>query len=373
MQKMKVLGCLMLLAVIAVGTSGCRRAYEKAEYVEAKANETVFVVKLDGKEASVKFDSAEALEKLQVAAKRIPIPHVFQQEGRWGHTGHWKPGVAIYVVDRSPVTREWLAETSKGTSSKDEGIWAESKDSVGFSTGVTISSMIEGDDSALFLHRYPTGTSGKAKTIEDGMLRVTKNITALAPVMDNEVHSKVQSVFSDFAAKFDMSDLRDQKVQIVEKLREEIIPFFKGRGITITNIGLTGGFTYENKKIQEAIDGVFVAQREKEVNKAKLDAQSDANKRIELEALAKAEAKRTLARADADAILMSKEAEASGQRKLLEVAKEAGTNPAFIELRRLDVEMLKAQNWNGVMPTMLIGSGSGNMPTMLMPLPEVKK
>ena len=215
MRKMTMFFGLMLL--VAMFNTGCRRYYEEAEYVEAKANETVFVVKLDGENQSVKFDSAEALKELQVSAKRVPVPHVFQQNGRWGHEGYWKPAVAIYVVDRSPVTREWLAEAGKGTANKDEGIWAESKDSVGFSTGVTISAMIEEEFSALFLYRYPTGGSMNSK-IEAGTLRVTKNTTSLAPVMDNEVRSKVQSVFSDFAATFDMSDLRDQKVQIVQKL-----------------------------------------------------------------------------------------------------------------------------------------------------------
>jgi len=370
MRKMKILSCLMLLAVVSTFTVGCK-SYEEAEYVEAKANETVFVAKLDGEKQAVKFDSAESLQKLQVAAKRVPIPHVFQQTGRMGSSGYWKPSVAIYIVNRSPVTREWLAEAGKGTSNKDEGIWAESKDSVGFSTGVTISAMIEEQDAALFLYRYPTGAS-KTNKVEGGLLRVDKNVSALSPVMDNEIRSKIQAVFSDFAAMFDMSDLRDQKVQIVEKLRTEIVPFFKTRGITITNIGLTGGFTYENKKIQDAIDNVFVAQREKEVNKAKLDAQLDANKRVEMEALAVAEALRTKAQAEADAILMSKKAEADGQTLLLAVAKEAGQNEAFLKLRQLDVEMLKAKNWNGVMPTMLIGSG-GEMPTMLMPLPQATK
>jgi len=361
MRKMKILSCLMLLAVVSMCAVGCK-SYEESEYVEAKANETVFVAKLDGEKQAVKFDSAESLQKLQVAAKRVPIPHVFQQNGRMGSSGYWKPAVAIYIVNRSPVTREWLAEAGKGTSNKDEGIWAESKDSVGFSTGVTISAMIEEQDAALFLYRYPTGAS-KTNKVEGGLLRVDKNVSALSPVMDNEIRSKIQAVFSDFAAMFDMSDLRDQKVQIVEKLRAEIIPFFKTRGITITNIGLTGGFTYENKKIQDAIDNVFVAQREKEVNK-----------RVEMEALAVAEALRTKAQAEADAILMSKKAEADGQSLLLAVAKEAGQNEAFLKLRQLDVEMVKAENWNGVMPTMLIsGGGTDSMPTMLMPLPQATK
>lgn len=86
-KLMKSFICLMLLASIAVFTTGCRKPYDEAEYVEGKANETMFVVKLDGEQQSVKFDSAESLKKLQVAAKRIQVPHIFQQTGRWDHEG----------------------------------------------------------------------------------------------------------------------------------------------------------------------------------------------------------------------------------------------------------------------------------------------
>jgi len=334
-----------LVVVLVVGlfiALSMRRPFEKPEFVEIKANETAFVAKLDGKPGSVRFDSAEALQKMQVSTKRIPIAHVFESTGRWPGTGHWKPGVAVYVVDRSPVTREWSVETNKGTANKDEGIWVESKDSVGFSTGITISAMIEERNAALFLYRYPAGEVSDTE-IKRGMRPVSRYTTKLDSIMDNEIRSQVQAIFSDFAARYDMSDLRERKVEIAEELRKMVIPYFADRGIKITNIGLMGGFLYENPKIQDSIDKVFVAQREKEVNKARLEAQTDANKRIELEAKAVAEALRTKAQAEADAILMAKGAEAEGQRKLLAVAKEAGTNPAFIRLRQMDVDMLRAQ------------------------------
>ena len=52
-------------------------------------------------------------------------------------------------------------------------------------------------------------------------------------------------------------------------------PEEKERGITITTIGQFGGMTYENTKIQDAIDQVFISQQEKERAAAALATAAD--------------------------------------------------------------------------------------------------
>jgi hypothetical protein len=366
---MKRTTMMMMLLGLMVGalTVGCGDA-DQDESVDGKANETLFGVKLEGGQSSVKFDSEKSLKSLQVAAKRVQIPHVKRSTGRMWNSFEYYPAIAIYIVDRSPETREWTVG-SGGTSRSNQGIWAESSDSVSFSTGITISAMIKEEDAAKFLYRYPATGGGMTEPIE-GIRRTIPYRSELKSVMDREVRGKVQAVFSDFSAGYNMSDLRGKKLQIVEEIRKVVIPFFAERGITVTNVGLAGGFTYGNPDIQSAIDKVFVAQRQKGVNKAMLDAQEDENKRIELKATALAEAKRKNSKAVADAILMEKTAEADGQRLLLAVAKEAAANPVFIRLRELDVEMVKAGRWKGDVPhTVFGGSGGGGAPPILMTLP----
>ncbi|MFT2536588.1 hypothetical protein ACMWQD_29850, partial [Escherichia coli] len=66
--------------------------------------------------------------------------------------------------------------------------------------------------------------------------------------------------------------------------------FFKSRGITITNIGITGGFVYKDKSIIDTMVKVFNAEQEKSIAIAKTNAQEEQNKAVILEAQGKADA-----------------------------------------------------------------------------------
>lgn len=333
----------VLLVAVAFFSTGCWKKYDKPQYEEAGASQTAFVIPLEGDMGKqMKFDSESAVKQFQVAEKRIQITHRWNQTGRMKKTGEWIPNVRLILVDRKPETREWTAEKDTGTVNKDQGIWAESLDSVGFSTGFSITAMIEEKDAALFLYRY----SGKP----------------LKEIMDEEVRARVQAVFADSAAKYDMSELRSKKIEICQVIREDVIPFFKLRGITITTIGMFGGFTYENSEIQKAIDGVFIAQREKEVTLAMFQAQNDKNNKILAEADAFAEAERRKAKGVAD-----------GKAELLKVAEKAAQSPAFLQLEMLKVEIARIEKWNGQYPMYYLGMGAdgkGVAPTMMMNLPS---
>jgi hypothetical protein len=338
MKKLVMLAMLCLLLVGMVSLTGCKR-YDEPEYETVETSETAFVVPLEGDGLKQqKFNSAEALEKLKISAKRIQVPHRWKKTGYMWTSGEWIGTVRVVKVDRQPITRTWTAESETGSRQSDDAIWAESKDSVGFSTGFVVSAMIKEVDAARFLYRYPTGS--------------------LANAMDYEVRGRTQMVFSDFAAGFNMSELRNQKVQIAVAVREDIIPFFADWGITITSVGLTGGFAYENKKVQEAIDNVFVAQREKEIALALFEAQEDKNNQIEKEANAIANKERTVAKGIAD-----------GKREILNVAKDAAQDPVFIELRRLEVEEARIKRWNGVYPNYYMTMGEAGGMGMLLNVP----
>ena len=328
MKRFTALMVLFAVTVVCLSTTGCWRDYDEAEYLEISPNETGFLLPLEGDVSKQeKFRSLEMLKEMQVAAKRVQITHRWHKTGRSinDSNGKWITNVRLVKVDRFPVTREWTSEKSTGTSDKDQGLWAESKDSVGFSTGFSVTSMITEEDAALFLYRY----SGKT----------------LPEIMDTEVRARVQADFADFCAEYEMSSLRDEKKKMIDTIRGDIIPFFKERGITITTVGQFGGFAYENPRVQEEIDKVFISQRAKEVAKALLEAQKDINLRIEMEANAVAEKERRIASGTAD-----------GKRLILEVAKDAAQNPVFLEMRRLEVEEQRIQKWDGKYPTFYMGS-----------------
>ena len=151
---------LMAISAMSIfGVSGCIRPYDTPEYAEIDTSETGFLIPLEGNsEHQAKFQSEEYLRELKVAAKRVQITHRWSQEGRLVNSGRWISTVRLIKVNRSPVTREWTAETTTGTAAKNQAIWIESSDSVGFSLGFTCTSFIPEEHAAKFLYWYPTGS-----------------------------------------------------------------------------------------------------------------------------------------------------------------------------------------------------------------------
>ena len=342
--------------LIAIGTmsifgmSGCVRPYDTPEYAEIDTSETGFLIPLEGNSGhQAKFQSEEYLRELKVAAKRVQITHRWSQEGRLINSGRWIPTVRLIKVNRSPVTREWTAEAATGTAAKNQAIWIESSDSVGFSLGFTCTAFIPEDQAAKFLYWYPTGS--------------------LSNVMDAEVRGRIQQVAAEIAAKYPLDTLRARKQEISDAVKNDITSFFAQRGIIITTVGMFGGMTYENAEIQKAIDNTVIAQQLKVVNEAKWEAQQRDNDRVTLEANAVAERARRIAAGEADAKKIAAAAEAQAIRDVNKALAEAGQNPLLYQLRSLEVERARVDRWNGQYPGYLLQTGSTTSPNLMLQLP----
>ena len=344
MKLSKAIFATFLIAFL-VACCGCRKPYQGEVYQEVGTNETAFLVQLEGSGAA-KLDSLEAYEKAKVTARRVQITQRWQQTGRMGHVGKWIADVRLIKVDRSPVTREWTADEN-GTNARDEAIWVESRDSIGFSVGFNCTAYIQEQNAAKFLYFYPAGGAGQSR---------------LAQVMDEEIRNKIQSVAADFAAGSNLDVLREQKVEMAQAIRSQVIPFFAERGITITTVGMFGGLTYENTAIQDAIDNVFVAQQRKNEEAAQLSAMEDYNKRLQAEGQAQAAQKREIAQGEADAISLVAAAEADRVMKMNAALKEAQSNPLFVQIRALEVESERIQAWNGEVPRWTTGGSDSFVP-----------
>jgi hypothetical protein len=343
--------------LIAIGTmsifgmSGCIRPYDTPEYAEIDTSETGFLIPLEGNSGhQAKFQSEEYLRELKVAAKRVQITHRWSQEGRLVNSGRWIPTVRLIKVNRSPVTREWTAEATTGTAAKNQAIWIESSDSVGFSMGFTCTAFIPEEQAAKFLYWYPTGS--------------------LSNVMDTEVRGRVQQVAAEIAAKYPLDALRARKQEISDAVKADVTNFFAQRGIVITTVGMFGGMTYENVEIQKAIDNTVIAQQLKVVNEARFEAQQRDNDRVTLEANAVAERARRIASGEADAKKIAAQAEAQSIREVNKALAEAQQNPLLYQLRSLEVERSRVEHWNGQYPTYLLQTGATSPNLMLqMPAP----
>lgn len=298
---------------------GCK-PYKAEKYEEVKNHETAFVIPYEGDLArQQKLKSLDALRSFQVAIKRINIPRRWKKTGRMWFAGTWIDTVKVIKVDRSPITREWTAGRDTGTSDRNEGIWVESEDSVSFSTGFNCTAFVEEADAAKFLYHYPNGK--------------------LAEIMDRQIRAEIQSKAAEIAAQYKMDELRAKKDEIITGVRDHVVAFFRDTGITVSTIGMFGGYTYENPDIQRAIDNTFVAQQEKVVAAAMYDAQEDKNRLIEKEAQALKNAAITKASGEAEAVKI-----------VAKAASEANKNIAFLQLKRLEVESQRIGKWDGRYP-----------------------
>lgn len=352
---------IALLGVAALSMTGCMQPVEPKTIVTAESNETMFVIPLQGenRDAQAKLDSANYYSKKKVAVKEFQIPHRWLNVGRfeWSYDGRWVPTVRVIKVNRAPRTVEFSVDDKNAAKKDADAIWLESSDSVGFSTGFSLSAMIEEEEASNFLYRYPAGD--------------------LSVVLKTEVRARIQQIASGFAARYNLDSLRAKKNEMLDEVRKDVIPFFKERGITITTIGQFGGMTYENPQIQQAIDKVFIAQQEKETAKAALDAVKDINLRSEAEAKQKKDNEITLATGKAEAIrleaeaiakgnLLKAQADASGIEAVSKATQIASSNPLFLEVRKLDVQTKMYEKWTGQVPSTVIAGGGVN-PNIFLP------
>jgi len=301
---------ILFAAVIsAFILTGCG-PYPTEQAVEVKNNETAFVVPLEGdtKAKQAQFMSIDYLEKAKVATKRIVIPLRKRSTGRAWFDYEWIPLARVIVVDRSPVTREWLEKA---------GIKVESLDSVGFTVGVNCTGMIREEDAAKFLYYYP-GNS-------------------LSDVMNKNVKGFIQNVLAREFGSRNLSKCQLEKKDIVLDLSKELTSHFAQYGITISSVGIADGMSYDNAEVQKTIDAVFVnetrvkqAEQEREAQKIinEKDLSIAQNERLKAEEFAKA---------------------AEAQTKMVE-----------LKIRQMEAEakLESAKRWDGKAPGGVVPSNS---------------
>jgi hypothetical protein len=259
--------------------TGCVRPYDKPTYVTIEPHQTAFLIPLVGDSTNqASFESEEMLMQAKVSTKEIQIPHRWVKTSRLNWIGEYRDTMALIVVDRSPVTREWSATKDIGTSAVNQAIYAESSESIGFSAGMNCSAQIYSEaDAVKFLYCY--------------------NNKPLSEIMDTEIRARVESKFVEECASRTLNDILIEKEAIMESVRNDVITYFAERGITITVLGMKDGLEYDDATIQKSINDKFSSEM-------KLTTQENENQRIISEAEAKAEANRILSESLTNEVLM---------------------------------------------------------------------
>lgn len=283
---------ILILAVVAL--TGCGK-----DVVNIKPNETAFLIPYEDTKGQAAFDSEEYLTQKKVAAKRAIITY------NWlGFELGNQPDAIVILVNRVPITREWTEGSGDGSTKKNQGITAESKESIAFMARFNCTTMIEEANAVTYLYRYPS------------------NIP-LAETMDNEVRAVIEGKFTEECSKKTIEEIILDKSAILKNVKDYADKYFKERGITISVLGYKGEFTYLDKGIQESINEKF-----KEANK--LVAQETQNKRLAL----KAEAER------------------------LALEKNPKTLEYDLELKKLENQKLAIEKWDKKLPQYITGDSS---------------
>ena len=313
--KKKLFALLFIVVMVCTMFTGCRKPYDKPEFVTIEASQTAFLIPLVGDTTTQSaFESEELLAEAKVATKEIQIPHRWVQLGRRHWYGEWKPSATLIVVERKPVSRSWESGDSAAASSN-RAIFGETADQIGIYVGMNCTAMIEEKDAAKFLYRY--------------------NNTPLETVIDTDIKKLVEDRFNVETAKYTSTELGAAKGEIMEAVKNYVVPYFKEYGITITVLGMKEGVSYENDEIQKAIDAKFASEQELVIQQNKNDA-----------ALAKAEA-------DAKAMIMAAEAQAKANALLTE-----SLTPELLE-------KMYYEKWDGKLP--YIYGGDGMTPIVNVP------
>lgn len=306
----KFIALVLILVMTCCLFTGCRKPYDKPEFVTIEASQTAFLIPLVGDSSNqAAFESEELLLEAKVATKEIQIPHRWVQTGRKHWIGEYRDSATLIVVERKPVSRSWESGLSSADSSN-RAIFGETSDNIGIYVGMNCTAMIEEKDAAKFLYRY--------------------NNTPLETIIDTDIKKMVEDRFNVETAKYTSTELGAKKGEIMEAVKTYVVDYFHGYGITITVLGLKEGISFENDAIQKAIDEKFASEQELVIQQNK----NEAN-------IAKAEA-------EAQAMIMLAEAQAEANRLLSESLTDKILTKMYYE------------KWNGILPT-VYGDGSNTI------------
>lgn len=313
-----VLFVLIIVCLFSFTLTGCVKPPKVDMPINIETNETAFLVPLEGDtESQGKFMSLDYLEQSKVAAKRVLLPQTTIKIGRFDHEIKWVPSMRVIKVDRTPVTREWTQDSDKGTTSKNEAVDVESRDSIGFSVGVNITTMVTEENSAKFLYYY----AGKP----------------LAEVTDENVRGFVTSLLSQEFGSRELQKCKSDKKAIQTLLSKKTSEHFDKFGVTVSNIGIVGGLSYEDGEIQSAINDAYTAEMSIKQKDMENRAQAYENSRKL-------------------SIAVTERREAQEFDK----AYDAMVKKTELEIARMQAEaqLTAAKKWSGTLPSSILPQGS---------------
>ena len=241
---------------------------DKTEAYTILPNESAFWVPDIGanKDSQAKFDSLQYLEEKKIAAKRFVVPH--QKLGNSGGFLGWDyyiPTGRLFIVDRTPFSREWTKDHHRGTSHADESFPCQTKEGLNITAEVSIGASVKEENASLFLYNFgvvsPPGNRNDPVVIFQSVYYGR----SLSNVMDDVGRKKVQTLVCNEIGIRTFDQSNNEMIPIMTNVEKAATTYFAGVGITLNFIGWGGTFTFDGE-VQQAVNRRYVALKDAEIS-----------------------------------------------------------------------------------------------------------
>ncbi|MGA2552949.1 MAG: prohibitin family protein [Burkholderiaceae bacterium] len=163
--------------------------------------------------------------------------------------------------------------------------------------------------------------------------------------LSSYVQTATQEIFKAITARYTAPDLISQRARVSSDINDALSKKLAIYGAQVINIDMRS-FAFSDSYMHAINDKVTQEQLRLAAENRLKTVEAEQKQKV---AVAEAEANAVKAKADGDAYALLKNATA--QANALQVQNDAlSKNKDVLELRRIEVEMTKAQKWNGQLP-----------------------
>ena len=259
-----ILAPAVITVLILVSPSPLRAYYDKTDYTEAffiLPNESAFYVPDvgDNKNSQAKFGSEEYYQANKIAAKRFVIPHVkLEGSGLWSN--FYVPAGRLFVLNRSPVSLEWVADPKKGSSPVNEAFPCQSKEGLNITVGMAIGVSVSDENASKYLAHFGIEPLKGDRTTPEVTFTSIMQARQLFNVMTTVGRNKVQALVCNELTSRSFDDGNSQALAVMQNVKDAAAKYFDGVGITLEYLGWADTMTFD-PDVQAAINHRYANEK----------------------------------------------------------------------------------------------------------------
>jgi hypothetical protein len=244
---------------------------DRTEVVQIAPNHSVFWVPSVGDTAAnqSEYDSEAFFNKKKIAARLFEIPHhkLAGSNGKSLLSGwdYFVPDGRLFIVNRSPITREWVAGKNKGTSQSDESFPCQSKEGINIRAGVSIGVSVTEQQAARYLYNFGVQQPKESESVKfvedkDNIFQSVFFGRSLDDVADRVVHKRVQTLVCNEIGLRTFDKANEEMIPMMKIIETAVREYLEADGIRLDFIGFADTFGFD-PQIQTVINNYYEANK----------------------------------------------------------------------------------------------------------------